>query len=84
MLVGRLASVSPRILTTIPSYSTQLTLMLINLCNLIDRNVRQFKWGSSQGKRKVHLVNWEVVTRGKEYGGSGSKENEEYEPSVYG
>ena len=59
------------ILTTIPIYSMKSTLLHVALCNNIDQKVRNFIWGSSQEKKKVHLVRWEIVTNTKENGGLG-------------
>ena len=41
------------------------------LCNNIDQKVRNFIWGSSQEKKKVHIARWEIVTNTKEIGGLG-------------
>ena len=35
----------------------------INICNKIDMIVRKFLWGTSEEKRKMHLVNWDKVTQ---------------------
>ena len=34
---------------------------------------RQFLWGSTEGDMKVHLANWDLVTREKDKGGLGIK-----------
>ena len=50
-------------------------------CNNIDQKVRNFIWGSSQEKKKVHLARWEIVTNIKENGGLGISE---YKYSFHG
>ena len=57
------------VLTTTPIYSMQSTLLHVALCNNIDQKVRDFIWGRSQEKKKVHLPRWEIVTNAKENGG---------------
>ena len=63
------------VLTSIPLYSMQSALLSITFCNRVDKLVRQFLWGSSNEKKKMHLVNWEyLVTSEKEHGGLGIKQ----------
>ena len=59
------------ILTSIPLYSMKATLLPINLCNNIDRLVRQFLWHCSNDKKKDSLS--KLVIREKELGGLGIK-----------
>lgn len=40
-----------------------------NLCNSIDKIIKDFLWGSSLEHRKMHLVNWNKVTLPKDLGG---------------
>ena len=51
----------------------QSALLQINLCNNIDKVVRDFLWDNSTGKQKVHLVKWDTITQGKDHGGLGIK-----------
>ncbi|KAL5725053.1 hypothetical protein ACHQM5_008240 [Ranunculus cassubicifolius] len=37
----------------------------------MEKIMRGFLWGSSAGKRKIHLVSWEDVCIPKEFGGLG-------------
>ena len=69
-LVGRII-LAKFVLTATPSYSMQSTLLPVSLCNNIDKRERNFLWGSSQEKRRIHLANWDIVTTTKEYGGLG-------------
>ena len=59
------------VLTATPSYSMQSTLLPVSLCNNIDKRVRNFLWGSSHEKRRIHVANWDTVTIAKEYRGLG-------------
>ncbi|CAN1801952.1 Putative ribonuclease H protein At1g65750 [Linum perenne] len=43
----------------------------LSLCDRIDRKIRNFIWGSSDGVRKIHNVNWETVCKLKNMGGLG-------------
>ena len=56
---------------TIPDYYMQCHALPIKTCSAIDKLNRDFLWGSTQEKRKLHLVNWNVVTLPKLYGGLG-------------
>ncbi|CAN1147958.1 Putative ribonuclease H protein At1g65750 [Linum perenne] len=40
----------------------------LSLCDRIDRKIHNFIWGSSDGVRKVHNVNWDTVCRPKNMG----------------
>lgn len=42
----------------------------------LDRSVRRCVWGGKEGKKKIHLVNWEVLYKPKERGGVGLKKAE--------
>ena len=44
-------------LTTISLYMMQSTLLPVSICNLKDKRVRNFIWGSSTEKRRIHLAN---------------------------
>ncbi|KAL8170556.1 hypothetical protein V2J09_022360 [Rumex salicifolius] len=50
----------------------------------IDAITRSFIWGSSKSARKMHLVNWEDVTKPKKVGGLGVKRMKELNLALMG
>ena len=49
----------------------QNTVLPNSICNELDRLNRNFLWGSSTERKKMHLVGWEKVCRPKREGGLG-------------
>ncbi|CAN1794777.1 Putative ribonuclease H protein At1g65750 [Linum perenne] len=49
----------------------QTAFLPLSLCDKIDRKVRDFIWGSSDGVRKIHNVNWDSMCKPKSMGGLG-------------
>ena len=43
----------------------------IKVCDQVDKLIRDFLWGSTEEKRRIHLVCWDKVTLPKELGGLG-------------
>ena len=58
----------------IPDYVMHGALLPIRVCKKIDHANRNFLWGSTPEKRKMHLENWDTVTRPKDHGGLGIHE----------
>lgn len=58
-------------LATIPSYTMQALALPRGTCEDIDRICRNFLWGESHDKRKIHLVNWDDVCQPRGSGGLG-------------
>lgn len=59
------------VLSTIPFYAMQSMRIPKGVCDIIDKKIRQFIWGSKEGEKRIHLVNWDKVTRAKTKGGLG-------------
>ncbi|KAA3487080.1 reverse transcriptase [Gossypium australe] len=55
------AILAQSVLLSIPNYFMQTMMIPKGICEEIESLVRQFIWGSSNGKRKLALVNWESV-----------------------
>ena len=59
------------VMTAIPNYVMQGIDLPSHLCSKIDKINRDFLWGSTEEKRKLHLVGWSKVIKSKEGGGLG-------------
>ena len=57
--------------TPIADYCMQCHALPIEVCNSIDKKFRDFLWGSTDEKRKLHMVNWQTVTLPKDLVGLG-------------
>ena len=55
----------------IPAYVMQCTPLPAKVCDNLDALNRNFLWGSTADKGKLHLVNWQKVTQPKRFGGLG-------------
>lgn len=59
------------VMPAIPNCVMQGLALPIHLCDKLDKISRDFLWGSSQGKNKMHLVGWNKIIKSKEEGGLG-------------
>ncbi|CAN1163243.1 LINE-1 retrotransposable element ORF2 protein [Linum perenne] len=75
-LAGRVTLASS-VLNSIPAYAMQTTLLPASITKDIDARIRNFVWGSTNDKRKTHLISWDVVCRPKSEGGLGLKKEKE-------
>ena len=57
--------------SAIPEYTMQTSYLPQEVCNMMEKCNRDFLWGSSQDKRKPHLVAWDSVCKPKSEGGFG-------------
>jgi hypothetical protein len=64
------------VMQAIPVYSMACFKFPRGRCDHINLLIRQFWWGSTQGKRKANWVSWQVMTRPKFLGGLGFRDLE--------
>lgn len=57
----------------LPQYYMSIFKLPISVANKLEKIQRQFLWGDSNEKRKLHLVGWDKVTKSKKRGGLGVK-----------
>ncbi len=74
-LVGRLALIQS-VTTAIPTHIMQCALLPTKICKSMDKLNRSFLWDDSIEKKKIHLLNWDTVTRPKAYSGLGIKRSQ--------
>ncbi|XP_019150554.1 PREDICTED: uncharacterized protein LOC109147346 [Ipomoea nil] len=65
------------VLSTISYYSMQTMPTPAGIIDSIEKQIRGFLWGSSEGSKKIHLVSWDVVTQNKLRGGLGIRKLKE-------
>lgn len=58
-------------MSAIPTYMMQEAALPLHLCEELDRVNRNFLWGTTDEKRKIHLVGWNKLIKSKEEGGLG-------------
>ncbi|KAL6194708.1 hypothetical protein ACLB2K_035785 [Fragaria x ananassa] len=56
-------------------YTMQSVKLPMSICNTLDRLNRNFLWGHTKEKKKIHLVKWDTVCKPKCYGGLGLKKS---------
>lgn len=59
------------VMEAIPNYIMQGTALPIHLCEKLDQVNRNFLWGSTPEKKRLHLVGWSKIVKPKEEGGLG-------------
>lgn len=64
-------------LSTIPNYSMQCAALPSNITQSVDRLCCNFIWGTTDNKRKLHLVSWKKITKLKKEGGLGLQSTKE-------
>ena len=57
--------------STIPNYTMQCVALPPKILKGVNRLNRNFIWGSSNSKRKLHLIGWNKIMKDKEEGGLG-------------
>ncbi|CAN1163715.1 Putative ribonuclease H protein At1g65750 [Linum perenne] len=69
-LAGRV-TLAQSILTAIPAYAMQTSVLPASTCEAIDKRIRDFVWGSTADARKIPLIAWDRICLPKEQGGLG-------------
>ncbi|KAL8140765.1 hypothetical protein V2J09_006786 [Rumex salicifolius] len=82
-LVGRITLVKV-VISSIPIYSMAVLPLPVSTCEKIDKVMCSFIWGGFDTSRKMHMVNWEDITKRKEFGGLGIKRMEELNLALIG
>jgi ribonuclease HI len=57
--------------SSIPAYYMQNVALPVRICSKLDKLNRDFLWGSSSERKKMHMVGWEKVCKPKDKGGLG-------------
>ncbi|CAN1132976.1 Putative ribonuclease H protein At1g65750, partial [Linum perenne] len=71
-LAGRV-TLAQSVLTAIPAYAMQTSVLLATTCDAIDKRIRDFVWGSTTDARKIPLIAWNRICLPKDQGGLGLK-----------
>ncbi|XP_024158077.2 uncharacterized protein LOC112165700 [Rosa chinensis] len=74
-MAGRLTLVNS-VTSSIPIYTMQTAKLPMSLCDKLDKLNRDFIWGDTTDRKKIHLVSWDVVCQPKQLGGLGIKKTE--------
>lgn len=69
-LAGRVTLASS-VITSLPTYHMQTVMMPESVIKEIDKYTRQCVWGSTDGNKKLQLVDWKMVCKAKRQGGLG-------------
>ncbi|KAA3467965.1 LINE-1 reverse transcriptase isogeny [Gossypium australe] len=69
-IVGRI-TLAKSVLLSIPNYFMQSLMILKGVCFDIEKFVRQFIWGSTEGPTKMSLVKWDSICQPRARGGLG-------------
>ncbi|CAN1144211.1 Putative ribonuclease H protein At1g65750 [Linum perenne] len=69
-LAGRV-TLAQSVLSAIPSYIMQTSVLPSHICSEIDKKIRNFVWGTTEETRKAHLISWEAICTPKSRGGLG-------------
>jgi hypothetical protein len=62
------------VIASIHIYTMQIFWLPRAVCEGIDKIVRDFIWGRSDGERGLNLVNWNTISRLRQFGGLGLRD----------
>ena len=54
------------VMAAIPNYVMQGVALLAHICDKLDKVNRDFLWGSTSDRQKMHLVGWNNIVKSKE------------------
>lgn len=74
LFLARKVTFAQLVLLIIPSYFMQFMMIPQGICKEIERIVRQFIQGSSEGSKNITLVNWQTICQPKACGGLGLRQ----------
>ncbi|KAL4283374.1 hypothetical protein GQ457_16G024540 [Hibiscus cannabinus] len=74
-LAGRV-TLAKSVLQAVPIYSMQSNWLPKGVCMEIERRIRRFIWGRSNGANGISLVNWDLMQRPTDCGGVGLRNME--------
>ncbi|KAK4707096.1 hypothetical protein R3W88_033345 [Solanum pinnatisectum] len=74
-IAGR-AILAKACLNNIPTHIMQYIHLPKEITKKIDQIQRNFIWGTTSAKRKLHLIKWDTLTKGKNNGGLGMQQSE--------
>ncbi|XP_054776745.1 uncharacterized protein LOC129285164 [Prosopis cineraria] len=69
-LAGRI-TLAKSVLSSVPPYTTQSTMLSTSCCSDIEKIIRKFIWGYSDDHRGINLVNWKDLCQPVNRGGCG-------------
>ncbi|PRQ26177.1 putative RNA-directed DNA polymerase [Rosa chinensis] len=71
-IAGRLTLIQS-VTSSIAIYALQTAKLPNSIWSSLDKLNRYFLWGDCNGKKKVHLIRWDMICKPKEFGGLGIK-----------
>ncbi|CAN1842100.1 Putative ribonuclease H protein At1g65750 [Linum perenne] len=66
--LGGLVTLAHSVLSAIPAYAMQNSVLPTTTCSEIDRRIHNFIWDTSPGEHKTHLIAWDRICRPKDGG----------------
>lgn len=80
---GRIVLINS-VLNSLPTHVMQCTMLPKSVNNRLDRICRNFLWGSTDERKKLHPISWDIVTKPKAEGGLGLRRSEDRNKALVG